>query len=180
MSLVPNNLKSYVVRGESAESLATLTGRTTIWAITLKRISKRPLFGYGYDVEGQILHDPEDNIFLKTDSYYLNHVEITPRFSLHNGYLSVLVGTGIIGFIVWLYLLFCPFHLLSQLPNAPDLANFKRSLLVMMIMGLGTNLVEYTIDGGRNLFSISFWILWTVLVKVSRDFPLSLSLVAKD
>jgi len=179
MSVIPKDVTSYIERGESLESITTLTGRTTIWEIVLERISKRPLFGYGYDVEARVFHDPRNNITLRTDSYFLYNFESMQPLSLHNGYLSILVGTGIIGFVAWLYLLFCPFLLLSKSLDDPDFVNFKRSLIVMMIMGLGMNLVEYTINGGRGFFSISYWILWIVLVKVSRNSSSSPSLVAK-
>ena len=50
---IPRSLESYVTRGESSELMATFSGRTKVWEISLQKISERPLLGYGYDVEGQ-------------------------------------------------------------------------------------------------------------------------------
>ena len=131
----------------------------------------RPFFGYGFDVEGQVLHNPKHHLFMRTESYYLKSKikGNLARLSLHNGYLSVLVGTGLLGFIIWLYLLFCPFILIMKLSNNPEYFNFKNSVLMMMIMALGLNFAEYCIDGGKQIYSIQFWILWTVLLKVSKN-----------
>jgi exopolysaccharide production protein ExoQ len=71
----------------------TFTGRTYIWRVVLDAIWQRPILGYGY--------------FAATADFMrpLLIVQVgSPAVDAHNGYLDVLLGTGIVGLAI---LLFC-------------------------------------------------------------------------
>lgn len=75
---------------------ATFTGRSTIWAFVLDKISERPWLGYGFQSfwESDALKKTESLTFLAAHS--------------HNAFLETLVNAGILGLVlvvVWLLLL---------------------------------------------------------------------------
>ena len=72
----------YFTRGE----VSTLTGRTDVWKFAVKKIEERPLLGWGFEVEGEILQS-------KYFPIWWGPWEEGPHSSLHNGYLSRAVGT---------------------------------------------------------------------------------------
>lgn len=115
---------------------ATLTGRTEIWPIVLDAIWQEPLIGFGYysamaDFLGPIL------------------VSATGASHAHNGYLDVLLGTGILGLST---LLFCIFSVLRVgLDRVKMLARSEADcflmLLFFLISGLVFSLFETGIPG---------------------------------
>lgn len=77
---------------------ASLTGRTDLWAWAVEFWSKKPLFGWGYaGIFGDSLEAPARVI--NDDAYYQ-----APHF--HSGYLQVLAELGLVGFSLYLYMLF--------------------------------------------------------------------------
>lgn len=79
--LSPDKL-DYLNRGD----VMTLTGRTEIWRFTIDKIKERPILGYGYEVEGQIF---QDRHFPLWEEMW----ETGPHIPVHNGYLSLAVGS---------------------------------------------------------------------------------------
>ncbi|MBE9137703.1 O-antigen ligase family protein [Nodosilinea sp. LEGE 07088] len=71
---------------------ATLTGRTTIWAIVIDTISQRPILGYGYEAFWRGLSGPSAVL------YYVD--QITAAHS-HNGILELWTGLGFAGVVIF-------------------------------------------------------------------------------
>jgi len=74
----------------------TLTGRTELWTLVVQAIGQRPMLGYGFDsfwmgLQGESLGIIRDVGWLVPTA--------------HNGYLDLLLGTGIVGVLLFLPLL---------------------------------------------------------------------------
>jgi exopolysaccharide production protein ExoQ len=72
---------------------ATLSGRTTIWDMVLQAVSRRPWFGYGYDVFW--------NRYTPDLAVVLSVLQFRPPHA-HDGYLDLLLGLGRVGLLVFL------------------------------------------------------------------------------
>lgn len=72
----------YIFYGHTKEQIASGTGREYIWNIVLEAWKAKPWLGYGYVIG-------ERYIFSKLGTAFV--------LSAHNGYLSVLVGSGLLG-----------------------------------------------------------------------------------
>jgi len=152
MILRPSNL----TRSGGFESLSTFTGRTEIWTATLTLAKERPIFGYGYGVGGKIFEDPR---------FYDPKQELwsgTARVSLHNGYLSAVIGMGILGTLLLYFLLFLPF-----LSSRKEITGqYKALVLAVIFMCLLTNFLESVIGGSSGTVSIILWVLWVIAGKM--------------
>lgn len=66
-----------------------LHGRQEIWSNALQTFSNHPLMGVGFGLEQELVHNPSGI-----------------KWTMHNGYLVVLVETGILGFLLMVCFLF--------------------------------------------------------------------------
>lgn len=88
-ALCSDIVKDLVFYGKSEEEIQTGTGREVIWGVFLDAWKKQPWIGYGYSIAER--------------SFSTFAGQAASFTSAHNGYLSLLVNTGVIGFI-----LYCP------------------------------------------------------------------------
>ncbi len=79
----------------------TFTGRTVIWEFVLEIISRRPMLGQGY---ASFWGAGADSIVIREAPGFL--VEL---LQAHNGYLDVMVETGVVGFSILLCIILCGF-----------------------------------------------------------------------
>jgi O-antigen ligase len=134
------------------ETAINLTGRPAIWRAGWYLVEERPLEGFGYDAETKVLQDPA---YQRTARVRFS---VAARQSMHNGYLSILAGTGVIGLAMWLALLALPFTIVWRIE-----AGGRKALAIgIMSMGLLTNLVESQITPASSLTAAVFWIAWAV------------------
>jgi O-antigen ligase len=73
---------------QQASSFVTLSGRTIVWTAAVRQFERYPLLGVGGGVGGKMVISHIGDIYLQEMS------------SLHNGFLEVLTGLGIIGFLL--------------------------------------------------------------------------------
>lgn len=107
---------AYFVRGESAERLASLNSRTTLWGEAYDAIALQPLFGYGLAASR--------GIFL----------EKTGLGGGHNAALNVGVDLGLLGLLVWLSLVLSVVWLLMRVTaTGPDGVGVDRALLLSVL-----------------------------------------------
>jgi len=148
----PSNLTRDV-----AESTTSFTGRTEIWRATAVLFAERPILGYGYAVSGKIFDDPR---------FYDEEYKLwsgSSRVSLHNGYLSVVIGVGLFGLFLFYFPLLLPFW---RSKNIED-REYKALLLTILFMCLLTNITESYISGPSNVGSLVLWIAWVMAGKAS-------------
>lgn len=140
-------------RNDSTD-ITDLTGRDEFWRNAYDLIKKKPVIGYGYEVAGEIWGDQQ---FERTSLTGLH----SARMSLHNGYLNVAVGSGLIGLLLWLIILLLgPGRLLLAPPSA-----YKALLLVSMTQLLVLNFFESAITSSRDMGSLAFWLFWAISSK---------------
>ncbi|MBI1932089.1 MAG: O-antigen ligase family protein [Ignavibacteriales bacterium] len=139
-------------RNETSE-ITDLSSREDIWKSAEIFIKEKPIFGYGYGVEGKIFQDE-----LKVDLEG-SFIERNVRQSLHNGYLSLLVGVGIVGLILWLLTLTFPFIFSITSVFSPEKAYAYFTFVTVII----TNFVESALTGYSLPSDIFYWLAWTIL-----------------
>jgi len=72
------------------DDVGTLSGRGYIWPVCWEHISQRPWLGYGY---GSFWTPARIEFFLEEIQFSI--------FEAHNGYLELLLGTGIVGCVLY-------------------------------------------------------------------------------
>ncbi len=143
ITFTPANLQ----RGD--QDLTTLTGRQDFWSGAITLILERPYTGYGFNVEGKIWEDPrfyDPKLTLWSGS---------SKTSLHNGYISIAVGLGVVGLVIWVIILFLPIFKIRKKYLNDD---FNVALTIMVMLFL-SNFVEASI--GANTFI--FWLSWVIV-----------------
>ncbi len=125
-----NVMPSSFSRKEKSQ-LTDLSSREDIWKSAFIFIKEKPFLGYGYGVEGKVFQN-EQKLDLEG-----SFIEKNVRQSLHNGYLSIITGVGIIGFIVWLISVLFPLWLGFTAP----FSTIKAYSIITIIMLLITNFI---------------------------------------
>jgi O-antigen ligase len=129
---------------------ASLSGRTTIWQLSLPLLSEHPLLGFGYDG----LFRGASNEF-----YVMARQMNWPISSAHNGYLEIALDLGLIGSILTAWFLWQGgIAALRHVRTADDTGREVTFPLALVVYFLVSNLAEATI--------LSSTILWTVLLGV--------------
>jgi O-antigen ligase len=78
---------------QNSSSFVTLSGRTVVWTAAVRQFENYPLLGVGGGVGGKMVIANIGNMYLEEMS------------SLHNGFLEVLTGLGLMGFLIAVYML---------------------------------------------------------------------------
>lgn len=82
------------LQGHQASSdFVTLSGRTVVWTAAVRQFEQHPILGVGGGVGGKVVIAHIGNMYLEEMS------------SLHNGFLELLTGLGLIGFFIGTYML---------------------------------------------------------------------------
>lgn len=139
-----------------ANKLTDLTGRAGFWRGCMVLIKERPLWGYGYEVEGKVWSDPRftiPGVALWSGS---------ARSSLHNGYLNTAIGLGLVGILLWLVCVAIPLCRLAVLKTNV----YKALAVVVAFQALLVNFFETDICGSRTGSSIIFWCMWIICGKL--------------
>lgn len=138
-------------RGEGSK-ITDLTERENIWNGAIIFAKEKPFAGYGYAVESKI--------FANQNLYDLSskHLDINAQSPLHNGYLSIFIGGGAIGLLIWLITLGIPIYFALS----SDFSPFKAYALATLIPILISNFVESALTGYLSITDIYFWLAWTV------------------
>ena len=140
-------LVTYLTRGD-VETTMTLTGRIPLWEMLVTEIKEHPWLGVGFAAfwNPHILPSMEQRVGF-------------PAVSAHNGFLDMLLGTGVIGLVVilafciytmgmvvgrarrgdplgWLVFLFLAFYMLQNL-TVSTFTEFLEIPLVAILVMLG-------------------------------------------
>lgn len=133
--------------------VTTLTGRTEAWRFEIGKIAERPLTGYGYSVEGEIF---QDRYFPNWEKFW----DLGANTSLHNSYMSVIVGLGIPALVLFLYLAIAPWISLFRRDDDPWMLKplFFFVILPAFVLGLD----ETGLADPRYLKGTIFFICWAL------------------
>ena len=139
----------YLTRGD----VTSLTGRTDIWNFAIQKIEQRPLLGYGFEVEGQIMQARDFPI-------WWGPWEEGPRSSLHSNYLSKAVSIGIPALIFWVFFFMRPW--LSLLWRKDDPWNLKQLFFLIVVPFLVLNFTESTVGDCRYAVGMIATLCWAL------------------
>ncbi len=140
--------------------ITNLTGRTEFWQGCVQLVKERPITGYGYGVGGKIWSDPR---FYKAGQFLWSG---SARASLHNGYLSIAIGLGLAGLLIWSSLVLIPAWKVMRL----EPCGHKALVVVILFQGMALNCFETSIVSGSQI--ITSLVFWLFLVMAQRlPFP---------
>ena len=145
---------SSLIRGDAP--ITTATGRIEFWRGCIELIKEKPILGYGYGVAGKIWSDPR--FYRPGDFLWAG----TAKASLHNGYLSLVVGLGIAGLLLCLSILIIPVWSLFRL----EACSYKTFVICIIVQALVINFFESTLASGSQL--LSSLILWFFVVVAGK------------
>ena len=143
-------------------SITNLTGRPQIWAAAIQVAKDRPILGHGYGVGGEIWNHPR---FWHEGQWWAEN----PRYSLHNGYLSVVIGLGTVGLLLLLIAIAIPIWRVMFL----GASSYKALVVVIIFQGLLLNFFESAISSGsQETRSMVFWLFLVVAGRLPSVLPL--------
>jgi O-antigen ligase len=140
---------------KQSEEITDLTGRTDFWKAAIQLVAEKPMLGYGYGVAGKVWSDPR----YRKKGYKLWMG--SSRTSLHNGYLNIIIGSGIILFFVFLTVLLTPVWRLIF----TEVSAYNSLALVTILQILLLNMAESTIAGSSSFPSLVFWFFWVIAAR---------------
>lgn len=133
--------------GKTEQDIMTLRGRKSLWDTYFNMIADQPILGYGFAVVSRM-------------GSYFGTISAT---NTHNGLLEVLLGTGILGGIIFLFWIF---RLVGEMiglykKKVLGIIGFFGAFTVAMINNLGRSLIGGAFDTPQMLFILlfSFFIL---------------------
>ena len=146
---------SYVNR-----DVTSFTGRSDIWAYTIDQIKHRPLFGYGYEVEGAIL----DNKYFPL---WYGPWDSGPHSSLHENYLSRAVGVGVPAALLWVFIMLRPWVVLFR--QECDPRGLKRVGLIAVLPIFILNFAESSAGDCRYSVGLLMMLAWALAERQRLD-----------
>jgi O-antigen ligase len=78
---------------QNRSDFVTLSGRTVVWTAAVRQFEQHPVLGVGGGIGGKVVISHIGNRYLEEMS------------SLHNGFLELLTGLGLVGFLIGTYML---------------------------------------------------------------------------
>ncbi|HVB55188.1 MAG TPA: O-antigen ligase family protein [Candidatus Acidoferrales bacterium] len=149
VGLVSQLNPKYLTRG----NVSSLTGRTEIWRFAIEKIEQRPLFGWGFEVEGEIMKARDFPI-------WWGPWEEGPRSSLHNEYLSKAVSLGVPALLFWVFFFMRPW--LALLRSKEDPWNLKPLFFLVVVPVLLLDFTEGTAGECRFAVGIIATLGWAL------------------
>ena len=139
----------YLNRGD----VTSLTGRTDIWKFAIQKIEQRPLIGYGFEVEGEIMKAHDFPI-------WWGPWEDGPRSSLHSDYLSKAVSLGIPALVFWVFFFIRPWIALMRRKDDPW--NLKPLFFLVVVPILVLDFTEGTAGDCRYAVGMIATLCWAL------------------
>jgi O-antigen ligase len=139
----------YLNRGD----VTSLTGRTDIWKFAIQKIEQRPLIGYGFEVEGEIMKAHDFPI-------WWGPWEDGPRSSLHSDYLSKAVSLGIPALVFWVFFFIRPW--LALMRRKDDPWNLKPLFFLIVVPILLLDFTEGTAGDCRYAVGMIATLCWAL------------------
>jgi len=142
-------LQIYLNRGD----VASFTGRQEAWDFAVQQVKQKPILGYGYEVEGQVLANPH---FSGWDEVW----NLGYQSSLHDGYVSRAVSLGVPALIFWLFITLRP--AVSCLLSKRDPWRLRSIVPLSLLPVLILNFTESIYDF-RSFSGLLMALAWAVL-----------------
>jgi O-antigen ligase len=145
------SVAQYMRRGESAETMRTLTGRTELWQAVWASVLESPVVGYGYHMASS------DGVL---DVWGRPAVRTAHNLALH-----ILVSTGLVGFGLFSFGLLRPLRrAVSALGLTAEGRRLRQLLLVLGLWFLGWSLLSESFMGPLQPESVVFFAVFGLAV----------------
>lgn len=144
-AIISSNFNLFVTRllGKGLD----FTGRSIIWFFCLEMFVKKPILGYGFNGFWS------NTEYVTSIMHYMGYQAV--GFHAHNGYIEMLMSTGIIGTFVYFLILK---YVISNLKRKEILNSFTNSEIIIFIIIIISNFVS------NNLLSLSFSFEYVMLL----------------
>jgi len=139
--------------GKTEHEILTLSGRTYLWTNYVRLIAERPLLGYGFAVVSRM-------------GSFWGTVSTT---NTHNGYIEVLLSTGILGgsfFLIWMTWLFKELVQACRMKRIGAVGMIG-AIIVGLVNNMGRTMVGGAFDAPSAMFLVAL-AFFTVHVRVNR------------
>lgn len=139
---------------ESVINSHLIEPRVVRWECAIELIKAAPILGYGSGSE----------VLLLKDVYFRHHFfgAYVNELNAHNQYLSIWIKTGIIGLIIYLFVLYKGFAKALEERNA----FFLSCMVVITVVGFAENILD--VNKGIFFFACFFSLFYTAEPKSSR------------
>jgi len=141
-----SSIFSFVQGNQAAHITSTLSGRTILWQHALEMCKENPFFGSGFGIGSRVLFSLSK---LKGFSDTIS--------TAHNGFLEVLMGVGVLGFLPWLIALV--YYLSVSLKNYGDRKSNLPILYSIWPVILISSIMSVGIGGASSEFFLLFLIV---------------------
>ena len=119
--------------------------RLGMWRIALNIIREHPIAGIGYGQFEMISGKSISKSF--PGEYRINLTRFVTQGTAHNAYLSIAVGTGLIGVFIFVCILFVAFkYSLNLFKSSPS--PFLKSIGMWLFLYLGARVLGFLFEGG--------------------------------
>ncbi len=144
------DVQSQVIRSGSIE---TLSGRTVLWDLALKKYQDSPLLGYGFTAGSDALvADMGDAL---NAAFGVSDRSQRKTFSLHNGYLQALLDSGAIGAALYMAILISAIRGMWKYGTECLHGAEMYSLIFFTV----SNVTDTIIFGAAVFYEVYFWYL---------------------
>lgn len=148
-----SEVTTFVTRGQQAAQVASLSGRLVLWDWAWEGFKAEPFVGAGFGVGSRHLFFQNVGNFGDTIS------------SVHNGFLEVLLGTGLLGFSFWITSLVWSIGLaFRSFMNGVNL-----DMAVLMVYVIGTTVMSTGVGGWMSAPAAAFLVLTAYLLVARRE-----------
>jgi O-antigen ligase len=141
---------SHVIR---SNSIGTLSGRTALWEVALKKYQDSPLLGYGFTTGSDALaSDMGDTL---STAFGVADRSQQKLFSLHSGYIQALLDSGILGATLYIAILGSALWRLFRY----DLKRRHGAEMYCLIFFSISNVTDTIIFGAAVFYEVFYWYL---------------------
>ncbi|MGE7020688.1 O-antigen ligase family protein [Solibacillus cecembensis] len=142
----------------AASGIGAGSGRIYIWTYVMELVKERPLVGYGLD--SLIYNFQHYNKDARANLETADVIVDKP----HNMYVSILYGTGIVGFISLIaMILYTVWHSIKEIINIKRVSNFTAVLAIGWLAFLFQAIFNDTLPG----LGATLWIIVGLLIGIS-------------
>ncbi|MDQ7786904.1 MAG: O-antigen ligase family protein [Thermodesulfovibrionales bacterium] len=158
-SLYWASIFEFALKGDSIDSVVSLTGRLTVWKDLLQFVfPKSPLIGVGYQ-----MMDTDGIIFKTSEGFTITMA--------HNSFIQVLIGLGLFGLLILLLSLFFLFNKIFKNYLLED--NFNRYYFLEMVAILIIIMFDCFIDYGIGGLNTPVIIVYSIIISIVSKYDIS-------
>jgi O-antigen ligase len=157
-----SDTQSKVIRSGSIE---TLSGRTVLWDLALKKYRDSPFLGYGFTTGSDALaSDMGDTL---SAAFGVSDRSQQKMFSLHSGYIQALLDSGAIGAILYVAILILAIWGLWK----HDGGRLHGAEMYSLVFFSISNVTDTIIFGAAVFYEVFFWYLPVLAMSLGVRVP---------